>query len=85
MKRKLFVGESGWIPKLWTSSVRKAAVNVTNLPLAGGSRAWARVPENKKAGAKSHPGREDSVDNWLFICDVPAVGSAAVAPQEGAG
>lgn len=79
------MAEPGWTPELWTPSVRKAAVNATSVALAGGSRAWARVPENKKAGATSHPGREDSVDSWLFIHGVPAVGSAAVAPREGAG
>lgn len=51
-------GEAGWIPKVWlwmNLPSQRGSSNHHHLPLAGGGRTWARVPESKKAGATGCP------------------------------
>lgn len=57
-EKVLHGGKPGWIPKLWPCMnfpSQGGNSKCHHLPLAGGSRTWARVPESKKEGATGHP------------------------------
>lgn len=87
-KEPLHRGKPGWIPKLWprmTPPVREAAVNATIFLWLVAAGPGPECQGARNQGPTGRSGREDFVGSWMFVDDVPAVGSAATAPGGGTG